>query len=305
MTSETKTVDPLPPPPSTVAPPSTTAVPDLSGVPLPVARGATTTTTISIGPGAAALKGTVTAPEGPAGSAVVRVERLVGGAVAAMDLATAADGTWSLPNIRGGAYRVRAWRTPDLALVTPAFIFVGATETFTLDLKLDRYSGPFATAAVAPNPPQVGPPVNLVVQLSLRSVDDKGFVVAVPLLGAGALISSPTGGWMVMSPNPTLADANGRARWDVRCRAAGDQSLVVSVDGAPAPLPLKLAACVEAAPVGPAPAPTSPGSAPTTRKPPASFVPRPTTTTTRLAPTTTRTATTTTRPVATTTTRPR
>ncbi|HVE46875.1 MAG TPA: carboxypeptidase-like regulatory domain-containing protein [Acidimicrobiales bacterium] len=298
MTSGGGTLEPLPPPPSTVAPPSTTIAPDFSQVPLPGVRGSTTTTTISLGPGAAAFRGTVTGPDGPVAGAPVRVERLVGSAVASMDVASQPDGNWELPGIRGGAYRVRAWRPPDLAQVAPAFVFIGMKETFKLDLKLDRYAGPVATAAVAPNPPVVEAPVNLVVQLSSRTVDDQGFVTSVPLFGARATLASATGTWLVASANPTLSDTNGRARWDVRCRAAGSQPLTVTVDGGLAPLPLTLPPCVEPATTA-APAPAS--SAPPSSSP-ATLLPRPTTTTT----TTTRPATTTTtRPApATTTTRP-
>lgn len=298
MTSRGRTVDPLPPPPSTVAPPSTTIAPDFSEVALARVRGATTTTTIALGPGEATLKGTVTAPDGPVGSALVRVERLVGGAVAAVEVATQADGTWSSPAIKGGAFRVRAWRAPDLALVQPAFIFIGAKETFPLDLKLERYAGPFATAAVAPNPPVVGAPVNLAVQLSQRSVDDRGFVTGVPLVGTPVQLASSTGGWAVASANPALTDANGRARWVVRCGAVGAHPLSVSLGGAVAPLPLVLPSCVESV----SPASTTPGSTPTSSSPPITVLPRPSSST---SSTTTTTTTTTKPPTTTTTTRVR
>lgn len=287
MTSSSRTAEPLPPPPSTVAPAPSTTVADFSEVPLLGARGAATTTTISLGPGEAAFKGTVTGPEGPVANAPVRVERLVGGAVAAMDVASQADGTWELPGIRGGAYRVRTWRPPDLAQVEPSFVFIRNKEIFTLDLKLDRYAGPFATANVAPNPPVVGAPVNLVLQLSTRSVDERGVVIGIPLVGARASLGSATGGWQVASANPVLSDANGRVLWDVRCRVAGAQPLAVTVDASPAPLPLTLPPCIEPAttpaPGGAPPASTSPSSSPAT------LLPRPTTTTTRAPAATTTT----------------
>jgi len=216
-----------------------------------------------------------------------------------------------MPAIRGGAFRVRAWRTPDLALVQPAFIFIGAKETFPLDLKVERYAGPFAKASVAPNPPVVGAPTNLVVQLSQRSVDDRGFVIGVPLVGTPAQLASSTGGWVVASANPTLSDANGRARWIVRCGAGGTQVLSVSVGGAAPPLLLALPACTEPAPApGPTtpatstpPGPTTPSSSPITILPrPSSSTTSSTTSTTK--PPVTATTTTTTRP-ASTTTRPR
>lgn len=294
MTSGSRTVEPLPPPPSTVAPSSTTVAPDFSEVALPAVRGSTTTTTISLGPGEAAFKGIVKGSEGPVGGAVVRVERLVGTAVAGMDVASQEDGTWELPGIKGGAYRVRSWKVPDLALVEPAFVFIGKKEIFNLDLKLDRYAGPFATAAVAPNPPPVAAPVNLVVQLSARSVDDRGFVIGVPLVGARALLANATGGWQVASPNPVLSDASGRARWEIRCRSAGTHALSVTVNDSQAPLSLGIPTCVEPAtrPATPAPASTSPSSSPATLLPGATTTttrPAGTTTTTRAASTTTRT----------------
>lgn len=288
-------MEPLPVPPTTAAPPSTTIAPDFSGVSLGVVRGATTTTTISLGPGEAAFKGTVAGPDGPVANASVRVERLVAGAVAANDVVTQPDGSWELPGIKGGAYRVRAWRSPDLALVEPAFIFIGSKQVFPLDLKLDRYTGPFATGAVAPNPPVVGAPVNLVVQLSSRSVDDRGFVVGVPLVGAVVLLGTATSAWQLLSANPVSSDANGRARWELRCSAAGANPLTVAVDRTAPPLPLTLPPCVEPvaapAPGAPAPAPSSslPRRATTTTKPAVS------TTTTTKPTTTTRATTTTTR----------
>ncbi|MEO7836422.1 MAG: carboxypeptidase-like regulatory domain-containing protein [Acidimicrobiales bacterium] len=291
MTNRGATVEPLPPPPSTAAPASTTVPPDFSAVALPRARGASTTTTIALGPGKATLKGTVSAPEGPVTGALVRVERLLNDKVATMDVATQADGTWTLPDIKGGAYRVRAWKVPDLALVQPALFFLGATNTFGLDLKLERYAGPFPTSAVAPNPPLLGAPTNLVVQLDQRSVDDRGFVVAVPLAGVGVQLASTTGGWLVASANPAVTDSNGRARWVLRCGAIGAQPLSVTLTGATSPLPLAVPACTEI----PVPAPT--GSIP----PSTTVGPGSTTSTTRATVTTTRPAPTTTQPTPTTT----
>ena len=207
-------------------PPTTTAV-DFSGVRLERVPG-NTTTTIVMGPGRAVLSGVVMGPEGPVPGAVVHAERLVGDGQASVDVATLPDGTWTIPNIFGGRYRVRAWRTPDLALTKPEVFFLAGDEKKRLDLGVTRYDGPAVTASIAPSPPFVGEPANLVVRLSIQSVDPTGIVRAVPaapttinLVGSGA--------WSVESENPTFTDAAGDARWRLRCRASGAQSLAVVV----------------------------------------------------------------------------
>lgn len=276
-------VDPLPPPPSTEPRPSTTAPPDYSGVVLPPVRGRTTTSAVVLGPGVATIKGTAVAPDGtPAVGATVRVQRLVGAGTATIDVAVAADGTWSAQNILGGSYRVRAWRSPDIALGNLAFFFVGATETVPVELKLERNFGTTPQPAVAPNPPVVGQTTNLVLQLSSRSVDPEGVVQGVPMAAATVELAGGPG-WAVRLPNPAVTDASGRARWELVCNSTGVQSIRLVVNGTE-PFQLALPACA------PPPVPV-------------------TTATTVAGVTTTRPATTTTRPAipstTTTTTRPR
>ncbi len=305
-------LDPLPPPPSTQARPSTTAPPDLTGVALPaVPAGRVTTTTAVVGPGKATIKGTVLGPDGtPVDGATVRVERLVGRSVAGIDVASAPDGSWSAQNVLGGGYRVRAWRAPDIAIAVPAFFFVGATETYPVELKLERNFGTTPQPAMAPNPPLVGGTSNLVLQLSNRSVDPNGVVNGVAMAGATVELAGGSG-WSVGLANPTVTDAGGRARWELKCLAAGAQQMRLIVNGAEQ-FQLALPACADPpTPVTTAPAAsTVPGA--TTSRPPGSTTPTtrpvttPTTPTTRPVTTTTTipaaTTTTTTRPVTTTTT---
>lgn len=298
------TVDPLPPPPSTQALPSTTAPPDYSGIALPgIASGRVTTTTVVLGPGKATVKGTVIGPDGtPTAGATVRVERLVGKAVASMDVASNPDGTWAALNVLGGSYRVRAWRPPDIAQVNPALFFVGATETYPVELKLERNFGTTPQPAVAPNPPVVGQFTNLVLQMSTRTVDPGG-VVRGEAMGGATVSLAGGGGWTVGAPNPAVTDATGRARWDLICMGPGVQPLGLTVNGAET-FQLALPPC--AAPPTPttvADATTTAPGAPTTRPATTTTTTRPTTTTTRPGTTTTRAAVTTTRPPTTTTTK--
>ena len=255
-------VQPLPPPPSTAARPPTTPAVDYRAVALPVATGRTTTTAPALTPGLATVRGRVVGPDGAAVvGANVRVDRLVGGASVGMDLVSGEDGAWSLPNVRGGRYRIRAWRPPDLAQVEPSFVFVGARENAPVEQRLARYSGTTPTPAIAPSRPVVGQPASLVVQVTVRSVDAAGVVQGVPVaLTPVALVGTA---WSVTEPNITTTDASGRVRWEVTCRQAGVQPLRLVVNGVEQ-FDVALPACAEP----PTPSPSTsvaPGSAPTTR----------------------------------------
>lgn len=210
------------------------------------------TTTIALGPGQATLQGTVVGPEGPVDAATVHVERLVGNAVSVVDVATLADGTWSVPTILGGRYRVRAWKAPDLALTKPEILYLQSSETKALNLRVDRYSGAVVAASIAPNPPVIGDAVNLFVRLSERRVDDAGVVRVVPLSGASADLAGS--GYQLESVNPITADGNGVAEWRLRCTSP-NAALSVTVSGS-ASFPLEVPACVQGGATN-EPAPTS------------------------------------------------
>src|SRR5437899_8320268 len=107
-------------PVSSLAPVTTTTLVDLSGVKIAGVPGKTTTT-IGLGPGGATLNGSVAGPDGAVGGATIHVERLVGDAVASQDFPSNPDGTFTIPTLLGGRYRVRAY-VPDpynLAQATP------------------------------------------------------------------------------------------------------------------------------------------------------------------------------------------
>lgn len=223
--------------------PATTAVSDFSGVVLAGVPGRTTTIPPAIGPGSAALQGLVSGPDGPVPGAVVRLERIVDNGTAVADITAGPDGVWKAENILGGRYRLRAYRPLDLAMVKPAVFFLSGTEKRAFDISLQRFTGLVAVPSIAPNPPRVDEPANLVVRVAQQSVDNGGFVRAVGVSGANAeLVGS--GQWRVESPNPTLTDGAGDAFWQVRCRSGGEQPLAVTVNGMET-LTLELPPCAE------------------------------------------------------------
>lgn len=281
-------VPPLPPPPSMPSTTATTTPVDLSGVGLAAVAGRTTTT-VGVGPGGATITGTVVGPDGAVPGAVVHAERLVSDAVAAVDIVTAADGTYALPQILGGRYRVRAWKpAPDnLANTSPAVFFLGGSESKVLNLSLQKYDGTDVVASIAPSPPAVSDPANLVLQVVTKSVGTDGIVRSTPVPAARVELFGP-GAWTLASPAATTTDAAGRARWQLTCGATGSQPLSVVV-GDTQTFPLDIPPCDPA----PESSTSSVPSSTTTTKPGT------TTTTVGIRPTST---TTTTRPGSTTTT---
>lgn len=283
---QAKAVEPLPPAPK-VPETTTTSITDYSGVALAGVPGRTTTT-VAMGPGRATLEGTVTGPDGPVPGAVVHAERLVGDAAATLDVVTGADGRFVIPKVFGGRYRLRAWKAaPDnLALVEPLVFFLEGSEKKAANLTVNRYQGVSVTAAIAPDPPLIEAPSNLVVQVVDRAVDPGGIVRATPLPNVRAELFG-TGDWRVLTPVATGTDGAGRARWTLECRRVGQQPLSVVV-GETATFNLNLPGCTVAPPTGDELTPTAETTSTTSAGTPAS-TPSSTTTTARSAASTTST----------------
>lgn len=203
----------------------------------------TTTLTPVLGPGQASLSGTVTDPTGAAvGGATVEVQRLVGYLSATAMLTTGADGTWTLPNILGGRYRVLAWRAPDLALPKADVFFLNDGSTQNLQLALSSYTGVQVADDIAPNPPIVGQPAQLVVQITSPGVDRAGKITYASAAGTSVTLTG-VGSWTVAAPNPATADSSGQVTWTLTCQAPGAQGLTVTVAGG-APMPVNVPPCV-------------------------------------------------------------
>lgn len=248
---------PLPPPPDIPPPGSTTTALDFGTVGIRGVPAGRAVTTIPIGPGPSTLSGTVLGPDGPVPEADILVERIVNDGVGSMMIKAGPDGVWSLPGVLGGRYRVRAWRSPDLALIKPAISFVDAGATKTIDLRVSRYGGLAVKAAIAPNPPPVNHSSSLVVLVTTRTVDERGVVRATPVPRVRVeLVGSSS--WRLESANPAVTDERGEATWLLRCREEGEQTLAVTVgDGDTFPLELPGCAVAPTTTTADEPSPTS------------------------------------------------
>lgn len=205
------------PPPATAASTSTTG-------PVITAPGnprVTTTLGTELEGGQASLLGNVTGPGGPVEGATVRIERLVGDAATGVDVETLPGGGWQLIGVKGGRYRLRAWKAPDLAQVQPEVVFLEATESrdVTLPVALFGQTAPLV-GNFDPSPPPVGQPSNLAVQVTASTVDPEGVVRVTPRPGVTVqFVASP--GLTLLSPPIQVTDANAAASWRVQCAVAG------------------------------------------------------------------------------------
>jgi len=121
--------------------------------------------------------------------------------------------------IFGGRYRVRAWRTPDLALTTPQILFVESTQNRNVGLQLSRYTGVSASSIYSPDPPLVGGSTSVTAVVTTLSVDGDGVVRSVPLANASISVSVDPP-WL-FSGGQLITNGQGRATFQLQCEAEG------------------------------------------------------------------------------------
>lgn len=247
------------PPPSPDLSTTTTAPPDYRGVALAPVEGTTTTTEVEMGPGPAALAGRVDGPDGPVAGATVRLERLVGDASGMLDVTTGDDGTWRAGDVLGGRYRVRAWLAPELAAIEPQILFVAGNETTSVDFVVERFRPTVVDLAVAPDPPVVGTPTNVLVRVASQVVDDTGVVRVSPRPGQ-AVVLGAGGSWSLLGSEVATTGSAGSVTFTLVCRSPGPQPLMVTL-AADEVFPLAPPDCVAPAPPD-SPPPPSPETSP-------------------------------------------
>jgi Carboxypeptidase regulatory-like domain len=222
---------PAPVPPVVTTTTTPTTLVDYSSVTLAPISGSTTIPVPSLTPGGSTLNGTVVDDTGAAvPGASVDIQRIVDGAVVQGIVDTSANGTWVAEGIMGGLYRVRAWLAPSLAETAPQIVFLAAGATQTLNLTVNHFSGMTVTSSVAPDPPIIGDPANIVVLVTGATVGTDGIVrsagqagVQVELFGEGQ--------WEVEGDTTAVTDSDGYVEWQATCEVLGDQQLSVLVNG--------------------------------------------------------------------------
>jgi hypothetical protein len=172
----------------------------------------------------------------------VRIERFVDDRTVGTTVTTNAAGAYSLGNLQGGRYRVRAFRTPDLTAPQAVTFFLGAGENHATDLALDKFGGSInVSAGIAPDPPILGETANVVVSLTTKGVDSTGVARS---FGAPSvpLLLGTAGGRVVVSANPVATNASGQATWTIYCASLDAQTLTVTLPDATS-YPVNVSAC--------------------------------------------------------------
>ena len=213
-----------------VAPITTPTINDLTKVALPPVGG-TTTTVPAVQTGTARIHGSVTAPQGPAPGAIVRIERIVAGGQTT-DVATDADGRWELGGIAGGRYRVRAFLPPKLAQAQAEVFFLADGDEHLLDLSMQSFEGLGTAAAIAPDPPNQNQPFTVAIRVATRSVDADGIVRSSPLAGATVTLTNP-GSAQLQGPTSQITDASGAASFILVCKSTAPTQVTATVRGNP------------------------------------------------------------------------
>lgn len=234
----------MPTPPATTVPPPAppdSLPPGLASVSEAPVAGVTTTTAPAIGPGSASVNGTVTGPTGPVQGATVEVDRFVGYSYASARTTTAADGTWSIRNILGGAYRVRAWQAPALDMATPQLLYLANGHPQSVTLQVQSYQGPQIQVAINPANPIVDQPVNLVVQVTNPRIDANGVLDSIPVPGTPVTLVNGSK-WQVSNGNPLPTNAAGEATFQLMCTSVGSDPLSAAAGNNP-PVDLQMPAC--------------------------------------------------------------
>lgn len=216
--------------PTTAGPPVVTTAP---GRP----RTTTTTEPVELLGGGARIFGNVLGPQGLATGAVVRVERLVGSEEAVLDVG-AGTGGYNVQSLKGGRYRVRAWRAPDMILLEPEVFFLAADEQKNLDLRLTRVSEVNVRPSTDPDRLPAQEPFTLTLFLYAGSVTADGILEAIPRANETMQLA-PGPGLALVSSDRATTDGGGRAVFRLRCLSAGSVSadVVFSVGRFPVALP--------------------------------------------------------------------
>jgi hypothetical protein len=211
---------------------TTTEPLDLTQVSLePIAvTGKPTSTTRPLGGGKASIAGRVVDTDGaPVPGAFVRATYYGDpNKPEVIEALSGEDGTYRFDQVLGGRWRIRAWRTPELATLEDNTFFLGFAENRQVELKVKVANDFVVTSSMAPNPPFIGSPVQLAVLVMSQSVDTEGIVHRSPVGGA-AVTLNVIGQWVLATEATQATSSDGRAAWTMSCVAEGPQTIIAVV----------------------------------------------------------------------------
>lgn len=171
------------------------------------------------------------------GSLVVRFERIAGGLVGWEDVRTNRSGVAELDGAVGGRYRVRAWRSPDLATTESQLAFVGRDEEVEVAVRVERHDAIVISGALTVPTWRVGSEVPLQVLAVREAVDGNGRVGGSPVVAQVSLVLR--GGVGVEGESVVTTDGgSGTALFTLRCAVPGNHVVDISAEGSTVSVPL-------------------------------------------------------------------
>jgi hypothetical protein len=172
------------------------------------------------------VTGSVVGPSGAVPNATVRIERLVGDQVGSVDVTTNGDGSFAVPNLLGGRYRVRAWQAPALAQLGSEVTFVADGEARNFALELTAPSGRDVAVEWSSSGWLLGGTPSVSVVVTQPYVNDSG---QVDLRGSAGLSASLTAGGALGGGGSGTTDGGGSASFALRCNAVGPTNATLTV----------------------------------------------------------------------------
>jgi hypothetical protein len=180
--------------------------------------------------GKATITGTVVGPDGPVPGATVRIERWVGDRSGSVDVATGGSGGYSVRNLLGGRYRVRAWLQPNLAATESQVTFLADDGSDNLDVTVERFEGTDLQAGLDVSVINVEGTGRIRGLLTRTVVDGDGIVVGEPIPGV-VIHLNVTDGLTIQGDGATTTGENGIAAWTVRCEREGVHAATLTTEG--------------------------------------------------------------------------
>lgn len=178
--------------------------------------------TLKVYGGTSSLRGHVNGPDGPVPGATVQLERFVGDQNGSVTVVTGSDGGWSVTNLLGGRYRVRAWQAPQYAVPAGQVIFLAADRgSGEVNLDVEKVEGRALMAALDLTEWTVGGDAKLRALVTDNVVDDNGIVVGEPVDKVSVRVDVAARDLEIVTENPVMTSASGIAIWTLKCRAVG------------------------------------------------------------------------------------
>ncbi|MDH4279731.1 MAG: carboxypeptidase-like regulatory domain-containing protein [Acidimicrobiia bacterium] len=233
--------------------------------------------------GESRISGIVRIDGEPASGAVVRLERHTSAGTGVRDVIVGADGRFTVRNLTGGRYRVRAWIPGSATMTSSDVFFLEAEEEIFRDYGLQLVDQEPRVEFVNGGTMTVGLSGGFGVVISRNDVDADGIVVTAPVSGV-EVSATFTDDVSLLSPLVTSTNERGVAEFRMRCLKPTTGRATVTVGEEV--WTVALAACVPKPPTTEASidvdgAPGSDGGGPTTTQPAGGSAP--TTSTTRPA----------------------